>query len=328
MRKLLSRRNIVLAVLGLCGFCTVVGVLAPSPEEGTEGTEPNGTRVVEVELVEENTADVVASLTESEEDEAEPTEEASPTAEPTETDTPEPTVTTEPTNTPRPSPTPAAEVEVNSSSVNLRGGPGIEYESVGTGFDGDVFEVIATNEDGSWYNIEIDGGSAWIGASVVEQVNEASFTAIKPANTIPAPPQVVVQPTAAPTTAPVATNPPATAVPAAAPTEAPPPTAPPAPSAAQVVIIRVDKGAEFVDIQNTGGSPQDLSGWNLVSERGNQDCPLGGTLEAGATLRIWARAEDSAQGGWNCGHGGNIWNNSESDPAVLYDNAGNVVSRR
>lgn len=39
-------------------------------------------------------------------------------------------------------------------------------------------------------------------------------------------------------------------------------------------------------------------------------------------------AEDANQGGFNCGNGGNIWNNDESDPAVLYNAAGAEIDRQ
>jgi hypothetical protein len=94
-----------------------------------------------------------------------------------------------------------------------------------------------------------------------------------------------------------------------------------------VVIIRVNKQDEYVDIQNQGGTAQDLTNWVLVSERGPQSCTLGGIIEAGVVLRIWALADDAGNGGFNCGFGSPIWNNSEPDPAVLYDANGNEVSR-
>ena len=93
----------------------------------------------------------------------------------------------------------------------------------------------------------------------------------------------------------------------------------------QVVIIFVNKSAEFVDIKNNSASAQDLNGWRLVSETGNQSCTLAGTIEPGAVLRIFAQA--SGDPGYNCGFRGNIWNNSKSDPAVLYDAQGKEVSR-
>jgi hypothetical protein len=100
----------------------------------------------------------------------------------------------------------------------------------------------------------------------------------------------------------------------------------PVPSA-DVQIILLDKSAEFVDIQNKDTYAQDLEGWTLVSEKGNQACSLHGVLEPGEVLRIWALAEDAGEGGLNCGFDANVWNNSEQDPAVLYDLAGEVISR-
>jgi hypothetical protein len=92
-----------------------------------------------------------------------------------------------------------------------------------------------------------------------------------------------------------------------------------------VVIALVDKVAEFADLQNLGDAPQDLTGWRLVSEKGNQVCRLSGVIEAGQTLRVWTNNPNS--GGFNCAFPQNIWNNSEPDPAVLYDANGNEVSR-
>ena len=93
-------------------------------------------------------------------------------------------------------------------------------------------------------------------------------------------------------------------------------------------IVAVNKDAEFVDIQNVGGTAVNLIGWRLVSEKGNQVCALGGSIGPGVVLRIWAMAEDGGQGGYNCGFGNNIWNNSEPDAAVLYEQSGNEVARR
>ena len=111
----------------------------------------------------------------------------------------------------------------------------------------------------------------------------------------------------------------------------PPPTdtpAPAVPAGPQVVIVGKDKRVEYVDIQNVGGAPQDLNGWHLLSEKGPQDCPLSGVLGPGQTLRIWAQSSDADKGGFNCGYDGPIWNNSETDFAVLYDAAGAEIDRR
>lgn len=89
-------------------------------------------------------------------------------------------------------------------------------------------------------------------------------------------------------------------------------------------IVSVNKREEYVDIQNVGGASQELQGWVLLSERGNQRCNLAGTVQPGETLRIWAANGPS---GYSCGYNAPIWNNAQVDPAVLYDAAGNVVSR-
>lgn len=112
----------------------------------------------------------------------------------------------------------------------------------------------------------------------------------------------------------------------AAVTTAPPPTQPPA-AGGQIIITNVNKRDEYVDLNNMGGQPVDISGWLLVSEKGNQTCTLGGVIQPGATLRVWALASDTGQGGFNCGFGNPIWNNSDPDPAVLYDSSGNLVDR-
>lgn len=157
-------------------------------------------------------------------------------------------------------------------------------------------------------------------------------TVTRAALTATARPASPVPPTAAPTTmaSPTALSPtdtqPAPILVDTATAPPPPPTETVAAALGpRVVIVAVNKREEYVDIQNQGDQAQDLGGWRLVSERGNQACGLGGVLEASATLRIWAM---TGPGGYNCNFGDNIWNNDESDPAVLYDNQGQEVSRR
>ena len=113
---------------------------------------------------------------------------------------------------------------------------------------------------------------------------------------------------------------------ALAPTPEPTDTPIPVPSA-DVQIVKLDKSAEYVDIQNQDDYAQDLEGWTLVSETGNQACALHGVLGPGEVLRIWALAEDVGEGGFNCGFDANVWNNGEQDPAVLYDAAAEEISR-
>ena len=99
---------------------------------------------------------------------------------------------------------------------------------------------------------------------------------------------------------------------------------PTASSTGSVEIVTVDKPLEYVDIQNTGSAAVNLSGWRLVSETGNQACPLSGVLQPNDLLRIWARQGNP---GVSCGYSFNVWNDDEADPAVLYNPNGVEVSR-
>lgn len=101
----------------------------------------------------------------------------------------------------------------------------------------------------------------------------------------------------------------------------PPPTVP---TSGSVRIIEVNKRGEYVEIQNTGNDPVDLTDWRLVSETGNQPCTLWVTLLPNEVLRIWSRKGD---GGMSCGYHINIWNDNQPDPAVLYDTQGREISR-
>lgn len=106
----------------------------------------------------------------------------------------------------------------------------------------------------------------------------------------------------------------------------PEPTATNAPVLGALIRIKaVNKQDEYVDLENIGDQPQNITGWILVSEKGNQQCILGGEMQPGSVLRVWA--SNPSGGGFNCGFDGPIWNNSESDPAVLYDSNGQEIDR-
>ncbi len=92
-----------------------------------------------------------------------------------------------------------------------------------------------------------------------------------------------------------------------------------------LVITTVNKEAEFVDIQNKSNASIDLYGWRLVSEKGSQTCSLSGAIQSNDTLRIYAQ---TGENGFNCNFSKSIWNNSEPDPAVLYNAQGIEISRQ
>ena len=113
------------------------------------------------------------------------------------------------------------------------------------------------------------------------------------------------------------------------------PTPPPPPAAERsqpqgVFIAEVHKAGkpETVTLENGGLGPVDLSGWTLVSVRGNQryGIPGGTVLDPGARITVYSGPGADTAGPlfWTTD---NVWNNSEFDPAELYDAAGALVSR-
>ncbi|NOH04241.1 MAG: SH3 domain-containing protein [Chloroflexi bacterium] len=79
--------------------------------------------------------------------------------------TPEPEPEPEPTPEPEPEPTPPPDDEdenwyrVTASSLKVREGPGLEYDSIGLVYFGEIVERIDSNTDGSWFKIRKQDGS-------------------------------------------------------------------------------------------------------------------------------------------------------------------------
>ena len=90
-----------------------------------------------------------------------------------------------------------------------------------------------------------------------------------------------------------------------------------------VGIVDVNKTEEYVEIQNFG-APVNLTGWVLLSERGEQSCELHGIIQTDEVLRIWA---GTAETGYSCGFSRTIWTDNELDRAILYNPQGQEVSR-
>ena len=91
-----------------------------------------------------------------------------------------------------------------------------------------------------------------------------------------------------------------------------------------LIIFSVNKGEEFVDIQNVSDGAIDLSGWKLVSELGKEECMLSGVIHPYEIVRLFSGID---QPGFSCGFAKPIWDDKEPDPAVLYDPEGNEVAR-
>jgi hypothetical protein len=103
----------------------------------------------------------------------------------------------------------------------------------------------------------------------------------------------------------------------------------PDPGGPSAITLSVDLVAEEVRITNTGDSTIDLSGWRLLSTRGNQEFffPAGVTLTAGETVTVTSgpNARDEPAAGFLRWTTANVWRNA-GDPAELYDADGHLVA--
>ncbi len=99
-------------------------------------------------------------------------------------------------------------------------------------------------------------------------------------------------------------------------------------AAANVIIANIDLKSELATIKNNGANAVNISGWKLVSEKGNQEFifPAGMTLAAGAAVKVATGPNAASAPGFIVWTTTNIWNN-DGDPGALYDSAGKLVSR-
>lgn len=117
-----------------------------------------------------------------------------------------------------PTPTVAQNAEaVASSQINVRGGPGTNYNIVGAANAGDRFPITGKNNDGTWWQINYNGQPGWVFG---ELVTVANVQAVAVAPNIPAPPPTNTPAPVPPTPVPQPTQPPA-AQPTAAPAPQP-----------------------------------------------------------------------------------------------------------
>lgn len=145
---------------------------------------------------------------------AEPTATPEPaaTAEPTETTAPTATATLTPLPTETPTATQTATVlattipivQVVPNSINVRSGPGVNYNVVGFLTSEQTVRVVARTANDNWYLVELeDGSKGWVSTAVVNAVEEFDLNGIEIAATVPAlPPTATPMPTSTSTPAP------------------------------------------------------------------------------------------------------------------------------
>ncbi len=113
--------------------------------------------------------------------------------------TPTPTATATATATPKP------EVVVQSQKLNVRAGPSILHPRIAQISQGESFEVVGKNPEGTWWQIRLpDGTIGWVYAKLVSP--QGSIETVQVAENIPTPPPT---PTPRPTPTPKPTPTPA-----------------------------------------------------------------------------------------------------------------------
>lgn len=126
-------------------------------------------------------------------------------------------------------------------------------------------------------------------------------------------------------------------------TTTPPPTTTQPPTTTTQVAINVQitfifydgivpsvESDEYVEITNLGTSSVNLLGWRLVDiDEGYPELVFPSyILNPGQSVRVYTNEIHPEYGGFSFGSGKAVWNNSDPDTAVLYDDQGNEVSRR
>lgn len=130
---------------------------------------------------------------------------------PAPTDTPvEEPAPAEPTATP----TPETAQATASQGMNVRSGPGTNYQILGAAQPGDRFVIKGKDPTGAWWQVDYNGRDGWVFGQLVSAQNTG---AVAVAENIPAPPPPTATPVPQPTQPPAAPTQP----PAAQPTPAP-----------------------------------------------------------------------------------------------------------
>jgi hypothetical protein len=125
--------------------------------------------------------------------------------------TPTPTPTPEFTPTPSPSPTPEFAQATANNNANVRSGPSTEYARVGQLAAGNTYRIVGQSEDGTWWQIELNGKPVWVSAELVSVTGNAEGVAVVEV----APPPTAQPVAAAPAPAAAAPAAPAKSFPAA-----------------------------------------------------------------------------------------------------------------
>lgn len=202
-----------------------------------------------------------------------------------------------------------ADFVVSRSSESLDGLTGAQYEEI---------DRLASPTPGRYYyvlkSVDVHGGFE------VHEPTEGDTYVVIPAAT----PTPTSTPTPTPTSMPTPTFTPG-------PTPTWTPTSPPGSSAA-VRISFIDYHPaqgdlnEYVQIDNMGDVPVDITGWRLRDDDGNEFVFPGYILDAKASILVWTKPGTDNGGYLYWDRASGVWDN-EGETAYLYDRSGRLVSQ-
>jgi len=93
-----------------------------------------------------------------------------------------------------------------------------------------------------------------------------------------------------------------------------------------VKINTLDKKSEYIVLKNIGTTEVNLGGWKVLSVKGEQTFTFPDyILSPNTTVKVGDSSKNAVDLHWMEGKG--VWNNSESDPAEIYDSTGKLVDR-
>lgn len=101
---------------------------------------------------------------------------------PTWTSTPDPNAPPTPTRTPRPTetatPVPTPPHVIVGANMNVRAGPGTEYEIIGGAQAGEEFKITGRNNPATWWRISYNGLRGWVFGELVTPYNAGKVVAV------------------------------------------------------------------------------------------------------------------------------------------------------
>lgn len=105
-----------------------------------------------------------------------------------------------PTDTPTPEPTPTPQVAqlVLNDNVNIRSGPGTNYNLLGTERPGSTYRVTGRSPDGAWWRIDYNGREGWVFGQLATVTGAESVAVAQNIPPTPVPPTPTNTPVPAP----------------------------------------------------------------------------------------------------------------------------------